>query len=84
MSDYTISSAYSCRTVKNGKTESFAQGTVIVLYSGSAAATGTLIDLTEGSAISSTDELVKYHQYLIPSDNTGFKATSLSVVFVNE
>lgn len=79
----TISGTYECITLKKGTTLSFAQGSQVVLYTGSAVVTGNLIDTTVGSVASAGDKAEKYHSYLVPADGSGFTAESTCVIFLS-
>ena len=44
-----VTGGYECITLKKGETLSLVQGGQMILYTGSASVTGSLIDITEGS-----------------------------------
>lgn len=73
--------AYSCISVDKGKNHTLSAGDRFVLYSGEATAKGSLIDLTEGTMLKSGGMIQRYHEYLVPSDDSGIKMSSSGLVF---
>lgn len=78
-----VGNGYECITIKKGETLSLAQGSQVILYSGSASITGNLIDVTEGSLSSAGKKAEKYHSYLVPADGSGFTAEATCVIFLS-
>lgn len=78
-----MGSGYECITVKKGETVSLAQGSQVILYSGTASITGNLIDVTAGSLSSAGKKAEKYHSYLVPADGSGFTAEATCVIFLS-
>ena len=76
-----VGSGYECITLKKGETLSLAQGTQIILYTGTASVVGSLIDTTAGSLASAGTQAQKYHAYLAPADESGFTAEATCVIF---
>ena len=74
---------YECITLKKGETLSVVQGAQIVLYTGTAAVEGSLIDTTEGRLTSQGSKVQKYHSYLAPADESGFTAEGTCVIFLS-
>lgn len=72
-----------CITLKKGETLSLAQGSQVVLYTGSASITGNMIDTTAGSLALAGNKAEKYHSYLTPADGSGFTAESTCVIFLS-
>lgn len=79
----TVESGYECLTLKKGESLSFMQGSRIVLYTGTASVTGSLIDVTEGTLASAGSKAQKYHSYLAPADGSGFTAEATCVIFLS-
>lgn len=78
-----VGNRYECITLKKGESMSLAQGSQVVLYSGSATVAGNFIDLTEGSVVSAGGKVEKYHSYLAPTDGSGFTADATCVIFLS-
>ncbi len=76
-----VNGGYECITLKKGEKLSLAQGTQVILYSGSASVTGSMIDVTAGAMAGKTAE--KYHSYLVPADGSGFTAETTCVIFLS-
>jgi len=74
---------FECITLKKGETLSLAQGAMVILYTGSASVTGSLIDTTEGSLTPAGAKVQKYHSYLAPADGSGFTADATCVIFLS-
>ncbi|MBP3568189.1 MAG: hypothetical protein J6K04_03385 [Lachnospiraceae bacterium] len=79
----SIGGGFECITVKKGETLSLAQGAQVILYTGSASVTGSLIDTTEGKLSASGTKAVKYHSYLATADGSGFTADATCVIFLS-
>lgn len=77
-----LSLGYECVTLAKGKTLKLKQGARILLYTGSAAMNGSMIDITEGKLVTSNSVAERYHSYLAPADGSGFTATAACVVFI--
>ena len=78
-----IGSGYECITIKKGETLFLSQGAQVILYTGTATAEGSLIDMTEGSLASEGSKIQKYHSYLAPADESGFTAEGTCVIFLS-
>jgi len=74
---------YECITLKKGETLFLEQGAQVVLYTGTAAVEGSLIDTTGGSLVSAGTKVQKYHSYLAPADESGFTAEGTCVIFLS-
>lgn len=74
---------YRCITLKKGETLSCIQGTQVILYTGSASVTGSLIDVTTGTLTAEGGKAEKYHSYLVPADGSGFTAQTTCVIFLS-
>jgi hypothetical protein len=74
---------YECITLKKGELLSVAQGSQIVLYTGTAVVSENLIDTTAGSLVAGGAVAEKYHAYLAPADGSGFTAQSTCVIFLS-
>lgn len=79
----TVGGGYECITLKKGETLLLSQGAQVILYTGTAAVKGSLIDTTEGNLISSGTKAQKYHSYLAPADESGFTAEGTCVIFLS-
>lgn len=79
----TVSGGFRCITLTKGETLSLSQGAQVILYTGSASVTGSLIDTTEGSLSAAGTKAVKYHAYLAPADGSGFTADTTCVIFLS-
>lgn len=77
-----VGSGYECITLKKGETLSLAQGAQVILYTGSASVTGSLIDTTAGNLTPAGTKAQKYHSYLAPADGSGFTADATCVIFL--
>lgn len=73
---------YTCVSLAKGKQLELAQGTTVILYTGNATVTGTLLDLTEGTLAAAGSSISSYHVYLVPADGSGFTAAGACVVFL--
>lgn len=78
-----VGGGYQCITLKKGETMTFAQGTEVLLYTGSASVTGNLIDVTAGRLTAAGKKAEKYHSYLVPADGSGFTAEATCVIFIS-
>ncbi len=78
-----VGGGYECITLKKGETLSLAQGTQVILYTGNASVTGSLIDTTSGSLTAAGKKAEKYHSYLAPADGSGFTADTTCVIFLS-
>ena len=78
------SSGFSTVSAEKGKNVLLSSGDRFVLYSGSAVAKGSLIDLTEGSMLKSGGDIAKFHEYLVTRDENGISMTSAGLVFCSE
>lgn len=78
-----VTGGYECITLKKGETLSLVQGGQMILYTGSASVTGSLIDITEGSVSVAGAKAQKYHSYLAPADGSGVTAEATCVIFVS-
>ncbi len=67
--------AFKAVTLSSGQTLSASSGCEILYRSGSAAASGSLVDLSGGSAVSSGGSLSANHLYLVSDTNSGVKAS---------
>lgn len=76
-------SGYECITLKKGETLFLSQGAQVILYTGSAKVSGSLIDVTEGTLAQEGTKAVKYHSYLAPADESGFTADATCVIFLS-
>ena len=74
---------YECITLKKGELLSVAQGSQIILYTGTAVVSENLIDTTAGSFVAGGAVAEKYHAYLAPADGSGFTAQSTCVIFLS-
>lgn len=74
---------YECITLNKGATLELLQGAQVVLYTGSAKVSGSLIDMTGGVLAASGTVAERYHTYLAPADGSGLTATAACVVFVS-
>jgi len=77
------SSSYECITLKKGEHLSLAQGSRIILYTGTAAVLENLIDTTAGTLVAGGKKAEKYHSYLAPADGSGFTAETTCVIFLS-
>ena len=77
------SSGYECITLKKGEILSLAQGSQIILYTGTASVLENLIDTTTGMLVSGGKAAEKYHSYLVPADGSGFTAQTTCVIFLS-
>ena len=77
------SSGYECITLKKGELLSLAQGSQVILYTGTASVLENLIDITTGSLIGGGKKAEKYHSYLAPADGSGFTAQTTCVIFLS-
>ena len=75
-------SGYDCITLTKGEAIEFQQGAQVILYTGSAKAQGSLVDITDGVLCSAGGTISRYHSYLVPADGSGFLAQSTCVVFL--
>ena len=71
-------------SAENGKNVLLSSGDRFVLYSGSAVAKGSVIDLTDGVMLKSGGDIVKFHEYLVTGDDNGLSMTSAGLVFRSE
>lgn len=78
-----VGGGYECITLKKGETLSLAQGAQVILYTGGASVTGSLIDTTAGSLTAAGTKVQKYHSYLVPADGSGFTADATCVIFLS-
>lgn len=78
-----MGAGYDCITLKKGESLDLAQGMQVILYTGSAHVSGSLIDITEGCMSSAGTKVQKYHSYLAPADESGFTAETTCVIFVS-
>lgn len=78
-----LGKGFDCITLKKGETLSLSQGAQIILYTGNASVTGSLIDMTAGSLVSEGTKVQKYHSYLAPADESGFTAGTTCVIFLS-
>lgn len=78
-----LGNGFECITLKKGETLSLYQGAQVILYTGTASVTGSLIDITEGNLIASGKKAEKYHSYLVPADKSGFTAETTCVIFLS-
>ena len=76
-------SGYECITLKKGEFLSVAQGSQIILYTGTADVLENLIDTTEGKLVAGGSKAEKYHAYLAPADGSGFTAQTTCVIFLS-
>ncbi len=76
-----LGGSYSCNGAAKGDSLTFPAGGKFVLYSGNATAKGSLVDLTDGNLLKSGGTVQPYHEYLVPSDNSGLKMGSDGLVF---
>jgi len=74
---------YECITVKKGETLFLEQGAQVILYTGNAKVSGSLIDITEGGLAQEGTKVIKYHSYLAPADESGFTADTTCVIFLS-
>ena len=79
-----VGGGYDCITLAKGESIEFMQGTQVILYTGSAKIQGNLVDTTDGVLCSAGTKVVKYHSYLVPADNSGFKAETTCVLFLSQ
>lgn len=75
------SGEYFFTNVESGKDFLLSAGGRLVLYSGEASAKGSLIDITDGVLLKSGGTIVKYHEYLVPVDDSGIKMNSSGFLF---
>ncbi len=78
-----VGGEYECITLKKGENLSLTQGTMVILYTGTASVNGSLIDATEGSLTVAGSKVQKYHSYLAPADGSGFTAEATCVIFLS-
>lgn len=78
-----VAGGFECITMKKGETLSLTQGTQVILYTGTASVSGSLIDTTAGSLAAEGTKVQKYHSYLAPADKSGFTAESTCVIFLS-
>lgn len=76
-------SGYECITLKKGELLSVAQGSQIILYTGTAVVLENLIDITVGNVANDGAKAEKYHAYLAPADGSGFTAQATCVIFLS-
>lgn len=79
----TAGSGYECLTMKKGESLALAQGSQVILYTGTASAVGSLINTTEGTLVSAGSKVQRYHSYLVPADGSGFTAEATCVIFLS-
>ena len=71
------------KTIERGERLLPGEGGVIVLYSGACTAVGKgLVNLTEGSIISESNNIPAYSEMLVPSGDSGVVASETTVLFV--
>lgn len=80
----SIGNGYECITLKKGESLSLTQGSQMILYTGTAIVSGSLIDVTDGTLASAGSRAQKYHSYLTPADGSGFTAEATCVIFLSE
>ena len=68
---------------KKGELLSLAQGSQVILYTGTASVLESLIDLTTGTLVNGSAKVEKYHSYLAPADGSGFTAQTTCVIFLS-
>ena len=78
-----VGGGYECITLKKGETLSLAQGAQVILYTGGASVTGSMIDTSAGSLTPAGTKVQKYHSYLAPADGSGFTAEATCVIFLS-
>lgn len=78
-----VGGGYTCITLKKGETLSLTQGSRVILYSGTAKVSGSLIDTTAGNLATAGTKTEKYHAYLAPADESGFKAEATCIIFLS-
>ena len=76
-------SSYQCITLKKGELLSLAQGSQVILYTGTASVLENLMDITTGTLVSRGAKAEKYHSYLVPADGSGFTAQTTCVIFLS-
>lgn len=69
-------------TLASGKKLSCGAGAQIIVISGEAKSTASLVDITDGSKLAKNKKISQNHSYLVTSKNTGIKATKNAKVFV--
>lgn len=74
---------YECITLKKGETLLLSQGAEVILYTGNAKVSGSLIDTTDGILTTAGAKVQKYHSYLAPADESGFTAEATCVIFLS-
>ena len=79
-----VGGGYDCITLAKGESIEFTQGTQVILYTGSAKIKGNLVDITDGVLCSEGTKVTRYHSYLVPADESGFKAEATCVIFLSE
>ncbi len=79
-----VGGGYECITLAKGELIEFTQGTQVILYTGSAKIQGNLVDITDGVLCNEGAKVTRYHSYLVPADESGFKAETTCVIFLSE
>ena len=69
-------------TLASGKKLSCGEGAQIIVISGEAKSTASLVDITDGNKLDKNKKISTNHSYLVTSKNTGIKATKNAKVFV--
>ena len=69
--------------LKKGEFLSVAQGSQLILYTGTATVLENLIDTTAGNLVAGGAKAEKYHAYLAPADGRGFTEQTTCVIFLS-